>query len=245
MKQPKILIYDIETSPNLAYVWGKYEQNVIDYEKERELLCVAYKWHGSKRIYCIDRQHDSTDKKLTAKVASLLQEADITVAHNGTKFDRKIIKTRMAYWNMTPLKIDCSVDTLNVAKNYFAFNGNSLNDLVKFLRIGIKKSTTFDIWKGCMSGDKKSWDTMKTYNKHDVMLLSKLYERFLPWIENHPSIAKLLHPYKENRVCLCPSCSSSNVQKYGFRATRASLQQRWYCLDCGKSFTTKFDRKKQ
>jgi hypothetical protein len=25
----KVLFYDIETAPNLAYVWGQYDQNVV------------------------------------------------------------------------------------------------------------------------------------------------------------------------------------------------------------------------
>lgn len=28
VKKPKILFFDIETAPNLGYVWGRYEQNV-------------------------------------------------------------------------------------------------------------------------------------------------------------------------------------------------------------------------
>jgi hypothetical protein len=32
----KQLFLDIESSPNLAYVWDKWEQNVIAFEKERE-----------------------------------------------------------------------------------------------------------------------------------------------------------------------------------------------------------------
>lgn len=33
----KILLFDIETSPNLSYTWEKYQQDVIAFEKEREI----------------------------------------------------------------------------------------------------------------------------------------------------------------------------------------------------------------
>ena len=38
----KILFYDLETSPNVSYTWGKWEQNVIAFKKEWELLSFAY-----------------------------------------------------------------------------------------------------------------------------------------------------------------------------------------------------------
>ena len=37
----KILYYDIETAPNLSYVWGQYEQNVIAHVSEWHMLCVS------------------------------------------------------------------------------------------------------------------------------------------------------------------------------------------------------------
>ena len=42
-KTPKILLIDIETAPNLGYIWGKYEQNVIDYKTEWYLLSFCAK----------------------------------------------------------------------------------------------------------------------------------------------------------------------------------------------------------
>lgn len=242
MKKPKILLYDIETAPNLAYVWGKWQQDVIAYEKERELLCFAYQWHGEDKITCVTRENDKTDEKVTRKLADLLQQADITVAHNGDEFDRKVVKSRMLYWNMKPLKINCSVDTKKVAKTYFEFNGNGLADLVKFLKLGEKAHTPgFDMWLGCMRGSKKSWAQMAYYNKHDVRLLAKLYKRFLPWIENHPNIYKLLNPLI--KLSACPSCTSLNIAKNGYRVTLSAVAQRVNCLDCGKQFLTKVDKK--
>ena len=55
MKKAKILIYDLETSPNQGYTWGKYEQNVIQFTKEWELLSFAYKWLGEKKVKCLAR----------------------------------------------------------------------------------------------------------------------------------------------------------------------------------------------
>lgn len=238
IKKPRILVYDIETAPNLAYVWGKYEQNVLAYEKERELLSFAYAWVGEDKVICETREHSKDDETIVAHLAKLLQEADITIAHNGDNFDRKVIKSRMVYWGMKPLKINSSVDTLKVAKSYFSFNGNSLNDLVQHLKIGKKAKTPgFDMWLGCMRGDKKSWALMAKYNKMDVKLLLKLYKRFLPWIENHPSLAKLVDSNG------CPTCLSKDVQRSGRRATAQGVSQRMLCMSCGKGYLTRLAKK--
>jgi len=240
MKSPKILIYDIETSPNLAYVWGKWQQNVIAFEKQRELLCYAYKWLGDRKVQYNTKESRANDKALVRSLANLLNEADIVVAHNGDEFDRKVLKARMLYWNMDPLKINCSVDTKKAAKSYFSFNGNSLADLCEYLGIGKKAHTPgFDMWLGCIRDNPRSWAQMVHYNKRDVVLLEKLYKRLQPWVENHPNIAKILLK-DSNRQC--PICLSEKVIKNGVRATSAAVTQRWDCLSCGKKFTTRMGK---
>ena len=42
----KVLFYDIETAPNLAYVWGQYDQNVIQQFREWYMMCFSYKWEA-------------------------------------------------------------------------------------------------------------------------------------------------------------------------------------------------------
>src|SRR5271166_7117509 len=66
LKKAKVLFYDLETSPNLGYSWGKYEQNIIEFKKQWELLSVAYRWQGEKEIHCVARPDfkDKTDKSL-------------------------------------------------------------------------------------------------------------------------------------------------------------------------------------
>lgn len=241
MKKSKILLYDIETTPNLGYTWGKYDQVVLSYVKEREMLSFAYKWLGEKRVHCVTRKGEKTDKNLVKKLASILDKADITVAHNGDKFDRAIVKTRMLYWEMRPLKPNCSVDTYRVAKAYFNFNGNGLNDLCSFLKIGKKlPHKGIDMWLGCMADKRQSWEEMVRYNTHDVVLLEPVYNRLQPWIENHPNVAKLLNP--GSALNDCPNCASKDTMKYGFRVTGQSLQQRWLCKACGRNFLTRYKK---
>lgn len=233
----KVLIYDTETSPNLAYVWGKYQQDVISYKAEWHLLCFAYKWLGERNTAVLglddypDYQIDQTnDKRLTEALHELFDEADVVIAHNGDSFDQKKVHARFIYHNMTPPSPYKQIDTKKVAKRYFNFNSNKLDDLGQHLGLGRKVSTGgFDLWKGCMSGDPKSWAKMKRYNKQDVVLLEKVYKRMLPWIQNHPSLALI-----DGRPESCPKCGSTRIHSGGSRSyTKVASVQRFRCHDCG------------
>lgn len=242
MKKAKILFYDIETAPNLAYVWGKYEQNVIAYEKESYLLSVAWKWYGEKTVYCKSLRHfkSKSDKELVAELYSLFQEADILIAHNGNSFDKKRACARFVYYDFKPTKFLSTIDTKLIAKRYFAFNSNSLDDLGEHLGLGRKlKHTGFDLWRGCMKGDKECWKLMEDYNKQDITLLEKVYLRFRPWVQNHPNVSLL-----EENDGRCPNCGSSHVQKRGLRATTKSLQQQYQCQSCSSWYLTRYKKER-
>ena len=236
MKEPKILLYDIETMANLGWIWGKYEQNVIAYEKEMEILCFAYKWIGQKEIHCITKQGKKNDKSVVGALHALLERADVIIAHNGNQFDLKKARTRFAFYNMPPTKFISTIDTKLIAKRYFSFNSNSLDDLGEFLGLGRKvKHQGFDLWLGCMSDDSACWKTMIKYNKMDVRLLEKIYTRFRPYIQNHPNLAIL-----GGNGGKCPNCGSSLVHKKGIRINSKTKQQQWQCQDCASWYLTAY-----
>lgn len=238
----KILLYDLETTPSLGYTWAKYDQTVLKFVKHRELLSVAWKWVGSKDVHVATREGEKTDRDLAILLRNLFQEADMLVAHNGDVFDKKIAKTRMIAHGLKPVKQLISVDTRLAARRYFDFNGNGLNDLCGFFGIGSKLPTQgIDLWFGCMKDDSKAWGIMAKYNRHDVVLLDKVYERLRPWIENHPNIGRLLNPATPG---VCPACGSANVIKNGIRPSMQTIQQRWVCKDCGHQFVTAYKKAK-
>lgn len=237
MSKPKVLFFDIETAPNLAYVWGKYEQDVIAFKSEWHLLSVAYKWQGEDTVHCITMQGNRSDKKLAKKLRDLFNQADIVIAHNGDAFDIKKAKARFVYHGLKPPSKFATVDTYKVAKQYFNFNSNKLNDLGQYLKVGEKvKHTGFDLWLGCMRNDRSSWELLKQYNKQDVVLLEKVYNKLLPWMERHPNMSLL-----QNHTG-CPKCGNPNVNKNGYYANSMSLQQRWRCYKCGGGFLTRIKK---
>ena len=239
--KPKVLFYDIEVSANEAYVWGKYEQNVLGWIKQWEVLSVSYRWQGSNKVHTVTRQDKKNDLNVLKHMRELFERADLLVAHNGDKFDFKKLTARMVYFRLSPVKPIATVDTLKIAKKYFAFNGNSLADLGEYLGIGGKvKHHGFPLWKGCMQDDPASWRLMVKYNRQDVNLLEEVYDIFRPWIQNHPNLAKLLG--KENA---CPTCASSDVIRWGRLPTTAGVRQRWACRGCSRFFTAPISRQKK
>jgi hypothetical protein len=233
---PKILLFDVETSPNIGYTWGKWEQNVIRYVKEWELLSFAYKWLDSDTVHCVSRKN-KTERQLVIELRDLWADSDILVAHNGDEFDLKKARTKFLQHGLKPPPLNRSVDTKKVAKAQFAFNSNSLNDLGETLGLGRKLETGgFDLWLGCMRGEAASWNKMIEYNKQDVLLLEKVYLKMRAWHTSHPNLSA------DSIARACPVCQSDNVRKDGTRINRTIRQQRWHCNECGHYHTSTFIR---
>ena len=232
----KVLLFDIENSPNLAYVWGKYDQNVIEFQQEWYILSFAYKWLGEKTVHAYSlpdfktyKKNKISDKELLKKLWELLDEADVVVGHNSNSFDIRKTNARFLINGMSCPSPYKTVDTLREARKYFFFNSNKLTHLTECLGVGTKVETGgFTLWLQCMAGDMKAWKKMVKYNKHDVVLLEKLYLLLRPWIQNHPNRALM-----DEKERSCPTCGSSKVIKQGFAYTRVSTYQRWQCKNCG------------
>lgn len=233
MAGPKILLLDIETFPNIAYTWGKYDQNVIRFKQESCIATYAYKWLDEPEAvvkglpdYKGYKKGSYNDKKLVADLWKVIDEADIIVAHNGDQFDVKVINGRFLFHNMKPPSPFKTVDTKKAVKRVARFNSNSLDDLNKHFLLGKKIKTDFDLWDGCINGDPDSWQRMMTYNTQDVYELEKLYLRVRPWISNHPN-------FTVETGAMCPKCNSSDVQFRGVSITNTRRYRRFQCKNCG------------
>lgn len=230
----KILFLDIETAPSLGWVWGKWEQNVIDFKRDWYILSYAYKWSTDKKVTTVGlidfpavfKADIENDRALVGDLWALLNEADIVVAHNGDAFDLAKINSRFLIHDLIPPSPYKTVDTLKIARKVFAFDSNKLDDLGHYLKIGRKlPHTGFHLWKGCMIGDPISWAKMKKYNGHDVELLVKLYYLLRKWAPSHPNV-------NQGKLEACPKCGSSKVQRRGFSFTLLRKKQRFQCQNC-------------
>lgn len=235
-RKARILIYDLESFPNIAAVWGKYEQNVLWYEREGGLASFAYKWLGERQThvkalpdYRTYRKDMYDDKFLIQDLYELFNQADAVVAHNGDSFDQKKANARYLAHNIVPPEPYKQIDTLKVARKHFKLNSNKLDDLGSLLGVGRKERTGgLDLWHDCYYGDTKAWRKMKSYNKQDVVLLEKVYLKLLPWMSSHPAMGILT-----NIPGACPKCGKGPMQKRGFNFTTVSTVQRYQCQSCG------------
>lgn len=227
--QPKVLFYDIETGPNLGYVYGKYEQNVLEFEHEWELLSFAFKWMGNRAIKAYG-QDKLSEKELVSELHALLDEADVVIAHNGDRFDQRMANAKFVEFGLEPPAPYRSIDTLKVARRYFRFNSNKLDDLGETLGVGRKlKVGGFALWKACLDNDSAAWRKMLQYNKQDVRLLEDVYYRLRPWMDNHPGM-NILMGIDEG----CPKCGSEDLHKRGTRkVNKTTTVQRYQCQECG------------
>jgi len=236
--KPKILLFDIETAPTLGYVWGLWDQNIglNMIHSNWYVLCWAAKWLDEKKVmtsalpdFPLYKREKENDREVMKALWKLLDEADIVIGQNGDAFDIKKSNARFIQHGMNPPTPYKTVDTLKVAKKYFKFDSNKLDHLGEVLGLGKKMQTGgFDLWKGCLSGDPKSWKKMVDYNVQDVELLEKVYLKMRPWMVNHPNF----NVYQGSQWN-CPNCGSPNCQKRGYTHTRVSVSRRWQCKDCG------------
>lgn len=223
----RVLVYDIETSPNLGYTWGRWDQDVIQFEEEWQILCFAYKWLGDAAVLSVTKEGQASDAEVARRLRDLFDEADVTVTHNGKAFDKKKANTRFLVHGLAPPSPYREIDTLQVARRQFAFNSNKLDDLCRMLGLPRKKQTGgFQTWLGCMADDPRAWERMVRYNKADVAILEKLYLRMRPWVPNHPNL-------NMDRPSSCPRCGHAHLIARGWKVNALTRRRAFQCKRCG------------
>lgn len=238
----KIGIFDIETAPNVGTYFNLYEEgNILWTIQHWYILSFALKDLHSKKTVCYAlpdfkdtyKKDKTDDSKIVQKLWEMFNEYDVLIAHNGQAFDTKKVMARFIYHRLKPPKPCQFIDTKLVAKKYFKFDSNRLDDLADYMGIGHKLATEKGLWKKCLDGDMKSWGYMKKYNIQDVVLLEKVYLVMLPFITNHPNVGLMLG----ERIA-CPNCGSKRMTKSKNRPTRTGWKQQFQCQSCGSYHTS-------
>ncbi len=228
----KVLLLDIETSPNLAHVWSLWNNNVSlnQLQASTEMLCFAAKWLGEKGTMFYS-QH-SIDRLGMIEIAhALLDEADVVMHYNGKNFDVKHLNREFIEAGLAPPSPFKQIDLLLAVRKNFRFPSNKLQYVSTALGLeGKAKHEGHDLWVKCMAGDAAAWKRMERYNRQDVLLLEELYDKLLPWVPTLPS----RHLYGDTG---CPACGSViGLQPNGYAYTGVSKFRQFRCNDCGSFF---------
>lgn len=222
----KILVLDIEWSPALAYVWRMFDENINPDQLVNPggLLCFCWHWVGSKQYSFMSEWEDG--KPNMAKVLrALLDEADAVVTYNGDRYDLPKIRGHLMLEGEKPFAPPTSIDLIKTVKK-FGFVMNRLAYIAPLLDVGNKmKHEGFQLWRSVLAGDVKAQERMKKYCVQDVKVTTSLYNRILPFIDNHPHLG-------DNHGA-CGACGSDNVQMRGYRRTKFFKVHRMQCNSCG------------
>lgn len=238
----RIAFLDVENSPNVAYAWapGKYDKNLIAFQKPWYLLAFSVLWADEEKPkgyvlpdYPLYKKDPTNDFELVKDLWRVINEADLIVTHNGIQTDLPKARSRFLIHGLTPPSPAKLVDTLLVARKQFYLNGNSLKDLANTLDVPHKKveNEGFDLWLRCMNEyfyDKEAWETMRKYNIGDSLTLREVYDRLKTWHPNHPNIT-----IASGESFLCPTCGSNEVEKRGLLYLQSFAAQRYRCRNCG------------
>lgn len=239
-KSPRIILWDIETTHNLAAIFKLTQNDYIQSDnivQERYIVCAAWKELGKSKVSAVSTLDDPKrfaknphdDFHVVKTLHSVLSEADVVIAHNGDSYDIKFTEARMLIHGLPPLPPITKIDTLKAAKDRFLFNANNLNYLGQVLGVGAKKPTKSGLWLKVLQGDQKAIREMVKYNKQDVTLLERVFLKLQPYIANHV-----------NRQLFgqlgCPRCGSTNTQSRGIHKALTRTYRRMQCQACGGWF---------
>jgi hypothetical protein len=236
---PRVLIYDIETAPILAHVWGLWENNVSlnQIVTDWHVMSWSAKWLDdppNKVMYMDQRNAKSVqdDKAILQGIWDLLNEADVVITQNGINFDQKKLNARFIMNGMQPPGSYKHIDTKKIASKVFGFTSNKLEYMTDKLCTTYKKSKHrkfpgHEMWEQCLAGNLEAWKEMEVYNRYDVLSLEELYRKLIPW-DNSLNF-NLYHDGLEH-IC---KCGSKDFTKNGFYYAQTSKFQKYRCKKCG------------
>lgn len=242
MVQPsKILIFDIETAPVLAYVWGLKDQNVAVNQIHQDWYVIAWaaKWYGdpaSKTIYRDQRgaKNIEDDRSILRDLWKLLDAADIVITQNGKNFDTPKLNARFIEHGMQPPSPYKHLDTYQIVRNAAKFTSNKLEYLTeklctKYKKLKHEKFPGFALWAECLKGNTAAWNEMRRYNKHDVLATEELYTKIRAWApQNAPRAYNIGHLTNQ-----CGTCGHiGKMISRGYNYTRVSRFPRLRCKNC-------------
>jgi hypothetical protein len=125
-----------------------------------------------------------------------------------------------------------TIDTLKIARSKFRFNSNRLDYIGKFLGLGQKNHTNFDLWKDIMLKNcKKAMNTMIDYCIQDVVLLEAVHKE----LNNHiPAKTHYGVIFGADRGS-CPECGSDDLHIKDRRMLASGVVKLiMRCGTCGK-----------
>lgn len=235
MSEPKILFYDIETTPLQSWVWRcgdtyiRHNMLVKGYD-QYNIICIGYAWNDGEPAQIIRWDQKKKDcRKLIEEFDKLVQKADVTIGKNSARFDVKHINTQRWLHKLPPFPdwTDCSNDVEQQMRKYFTLPSMSLDYISEHLGLGGKNDMEMQDWIDIMTGNSHdssvALDKMCNYCAKDVEDTRAVYDSIKDYIKPKFNMAT----YLQDDVCT--NCGSSNIIKNGTRTLGKTRYQRYHC----------------
>lgn len=244
----RVLMLDIETTPDKNYTWGRFNVNIgINQTIEAgSMTCFAAKWYGQDEIEFYSEWDDGGHLQMVIEAWRLLDEADVVVHFYGSRFDIPHMNTEFVKLGFPPPSPFKQIDLKMVVGHKFKFSSNKLEFVSRVLGLeGKVEHEGFPLWDKLMNETRRNGEKpysleveldakvrMEIYNKRDVFLLDEVYEALLPWIANHPH----RHLYEVGRGCPTCGADADYLVNAGFYTTKLSKFDQYRCTICNSYF---------
>jgi predicted PolB exonuclease-like 3'-5' exonuclease len=221
----------------LALVWKAGYKISVSPESivsERKIITIAWKWHGKREVFASNWDRNQDDKAMLKDFIPILNSADEAVAHFGDSFDLPWIKGRCLFHGIKTFPKYKTIDTKQWSSRYFLLNSNKLDYLARYLGIGCKLHTDYDLWKRIvLDKDPIALRYMVKYNKGDVRLLEQVYDRLQEAVPHHTHAGVLNGKEKYT----CPKCGSGNVKTSKTTVSAKGVRQFQMQCRCGTYYS--------
>ncbi len=155
MTEPKILIYDIETTLLTAYLFNCGDQIVrhgqlVKGHSVTRIICIAYMFKGDKEPKLIkwDPIKDPDSAMIIAEFDKVVAKADFIIGKNNKNFDDKHVNTLRMMAKLPPLPAWARVsdDVEKKLRKFFRAPSMSLDYWSEQLKLGGKEKMDFSDW---------------------------------------------------------------------------------------------------
>lgn len=227
-RDPRVLTIDIETSPNVVYAWGLYDQNIAASQviEPSRVLCFAAKWLGEPVEFRSEFHHGR--EAMLASAWDMLNEADIVVGYNHVRFDLLHLNREFLVAGYGPPSPFQNVDLYQVNRRRFKFASNKLGYVTERLGLDTKLETGGQsLWTRVLANDPDAWELFREYNETDVVITEALFDRMRAWLQL-PHIGLW-----SGELSNCYACDSANLEPAGTVVSKTHAWPKVVCDDCG------------